>query len=191
MVAVEAFNHTRGGSSRPAMTRFRSHGCPDARIVDLSAVFVVIAAVHAASGEVDADVGALKSLNPWSNLFAIPVHRLPGRCIGTAGEHGDVVAALLKITRQHLPHLSAAAGQHDAERAWAECPGFAHGLSVQRRGGSERRLLQWRWRITAEKASPAVGAVLVDDYENDHHKDQRRKRDDPGRLDDAVTTYAG
>ena len=66
-------------------------------------------------------------------LLAVPVHGLPGRGIGSAGQHGDVVAALLKVARQHLAYLSAAAGQDDAQRAyergWVGC----HGLSSESR----------------------------------------------------------
>ena len=36
--------------------------------------------------------------------------------VRTAGEHGDVMAALLKEVRQHAAHLAAAAGHDDAQR---------------------------------------------------------------------------
>ena len=92
-------------------------GGSNARIVDFAAVFLVVAAVHAASGKVDADVSAFKGFNPCARIRAIPVHGLPGRGVGRAGEHGDVVAGELKMAREHLPHVSTAAGQNDAKGA--------------------------------------------------------------------------
>ena len=89
----------------------------DARVVDGAAIGRGVAAVDAAAGKVDADVGAFKVFGPGADVFAIPMNRLPGRGVGAAGEHGDVVAALLKVARQDLAHLSAAAGQDDAQRA--------------------------------------------------------------------------
>ena len=97
----------------------------DARIVKLAAVAGRVAAVDAAAGEMDADVGAFERLNPGTKLNAVPIHRLPGRGIGPAREHRDVMAALLKEARQHAAHLAAAAGHDDAQRASSpslECP---------------------------------------------------------------------
>ncbi len=61
----------------------------------------VVAAVHAAPGQVDADVRAFERLGPRADLFAVPVNRLPGRGIRPAGQHCHMVAALLKEARQH------------------------------------------------------------------------------------------
>ena len=48
---------------------------------------------------------------------AIPVNGLPGSGVGAAREHGDVMAALLKIAREHLAHLAAAAGHNYTQPA--------------------------------------------------------------------------
>ena len=109
--------------------------CSNARIVDLAPILCRIPAIHAAPGQVDTDIRALKRLNPRPNLFAIPVHGLPGRSVGSARQHRHMVAALLKGTRQHLPHLSAAAGQHNAQRARTQCPWLTHAFSLQRCSG--------------------------------------------------------
>ena len=89
----------------------------DARVVDGFPVGVGVAAVDVAAGQVDADVGAFEVLGPGADMLAIPVHGLPGRSVGPAGEDGDVVAALLEVPREHLAHLAAAAGKHDAQGA--------------------------------------------------------------------------
>ena len=72
-------------------------------------------------------------------LLAVPVNRLPGRGVGTARQHGHMVAVLLKGARQHLAHLSAAAGQHDAQRTRAERLDFI--MDSGTAGGGERRTL--------------------------------------------------
>ena len=91
----------------------------DARIVELAAVARSVAAIDAAAGEMNADIGALERFHPWAESFSVPVHRGPGRGVRAAREHGDVMAALLKNPRQHPAHLAAAAGKHDAQRARA------------------------------------------------------------------------
>ena len=89
----------------------------------------VVAAVHATPGQVDANVRAFQVLDPWAGVLAIPVNGLPGRGIRAAGQHGHLMAPLLKISRQRLADLPAAAGQHNAQRVG----GYrVHGFSLQR-----------------------------------------------------------
>jgi hypothetical protein len=42
---------------------------------------------------------------------------LPGGGVGSAGEDGDVMAALLKVESEPLAHLPTAAGDYDAQAA--------------------------------------------------------------------------
>ena len=68
--------------------------------IDGFAIGGVVAAVHAASGEIDADVGAFEMLGPGAEVDAVPMDCLPGRGIGAAREDGDVVAAFLRNDAQ-------------------------------------------------------------------------------------------
>jgi hypothetical protein len=45
------------------------------------------------------------------------MNSLPWRGVGAASQNRDEVALLLKVARQHLAHLAAAAGKHNAQRA--------------------------------------------------------------------------
>jgi len=111
----------------------------------------VVAAVHGTSGEVDTNVGAFKSLDPWSNLFAVPVNGLPGRGVRASGEHRDMVSALLEMTRSIRPTCPLPPGitmrsrralsaqdrswiQRTASRRFAELPATAEGDLDNRRG---------------------------------------------------------
>ncbi len=105
----------------------------NARVVNLTPILRRVPAVHAAPGQVDADIRALQRLNPRPNLFAIPMHRLPGRRVGSARQHRHMVAALLEMPRQHLSHLSAAAGQHNAQPARTRYPRLTHAFSLSLR----------------------------------------------------------
>src|SRR5579862_3315397 len=87
----------------------------DAGIIKLAAIARCLAAVDTAAGEMDADVGALESLDPGTELNGVPMHRLPWRRVRTAREDGDVMAAVLKKLRQHAADLAAAAGNDDAQ----------------------------------------------------------------------------
>ena len=89
--------------------------CLDARVIDCQAVGRVVAAVDAATGKVDAHIGAFEMLSPWADVLAIPVNGVPGRCIRAARENGYVMPALLKETREHLAYLPAASGHDDAQ----------------------------------------------------------------------------
>src|ERR1700744_4164012 len=89
----------------------------DARIVDGLAIGGVIAAVDAASGEIDTDVGAFEMLGPVTKRCAVPMDGLPGRGVGAAGEYGDVMALLLEVLGEDMAELATAAGDDDAEEA--------------------------------------------------------------------------
>ena len=70
MVAVDALSQTLGGSARLAITLIEQARGVDARVVDGFAIAGVVAAVDAAPGQVDADVGAFEMLGPGADVLA-------------------------------------------------------------------------------------------------------------------------
>jgi hypothetical protein len=89
----------------------------DAGVVNVGAVALVVAAVDAATGQVDEGICAFKSLSPRALREPIPVDCLPGSGIGAASEDSDVVAGGLEVAGERLADLAAASGDNDAERA--------------------------------------------------------------------------
>ena len=88
----------------------------DAGVVDVDAVVGRVAAVDAATGEIDADVGAFEVLRPEAGCLRIPVDGLPLSGVRAAGENDDVMSALLEISPEHATNLAAASGNDNAQR---------------------------------------------------------------------------
>ena len=75
MVAVDALSQTFGGSARSGDDAIEQAGGVDARVVDGLAIGAMVAAVDAASGEIDADVGAFEVLGPGADALRHPSER--------------------------------------------------------------------------------------------------------------------
>ncbi len=104
--------------------------CADAGVVDGFSVGGGVAAVDAASGEIDADVGAFEVLGPVADVESIPVDSVVRRSVGEAREDSDVVPLFLEVGCEHAADLAAAAGEDDAQAGRAGGRNDLHGLRV-------------------------------------------------------------
>ena len=84
---------------------------------DLAPVRGVIAAVHAASGEVDDHVRAVDLRPPVAARRRIPRERFPRSRPRTPAEHDDLVTLAVKGAGEDGADLAGAAGDDDLHRA--------------------------------------------------------------------------
>jgi hypothetical protein len=86
---------------------------PYARIQNLPPVGFRIAAIDAASGEIDHHIGAIYFLHPRAVVAPIPHHCAPWRGLGMTRDYRDMVPAVVKVRREYGAYLASAAGDDD------------------------------------------------------------------------------
>src|SRR5262249_32397860 len=83
------------------------------RFEDGAAVGGGVAAIDAAAGEGDDDVGGVECDRPGAGRFAVPGESGPGRRAGAAGDDGGLMTALVEVTRDDPSNLPATAWDDD------------------------------------------------------------------------------
>jgi hypothetical protein len=86
----------------------------DAGVEDGAAIGGMVAAVHAAAGEVDADVAVFEFGDPGAGGEAVPGDDAPGCLMRAAAEEGDGVVVRVKVAGEDLAYLSGATGDDDS-----------------------------------------------------------------------------
>ena len=88
----------------------------DAGIEDGSAIGLVVTAVNAAAGEVDADVTVFEFGDPGALGDPVPWYDSPGRYLWSAADDCNVVAGSVKVAGEDLANLAGASGDDDLHR---------------------------------------------------------------------------
>ena len=144
-------------AARPARWPRRRRASSGPASPDRGAVGRRVAAVHAAAGQVDHDVGAVELGRPRSQRLAVPGDDASGGRRRPARQHDDIVAIGLKCPREQLPDLSRSARQHETH---ARCCAV-YRAHVTRFPARARRV-----------ARPDGGAALL----HDPHRGRHRRR---------------
>ncbi len=104
----------RAGQTSHGLTE--QTGGMNSGVLDRTAVGRRVAAIHAATGEIDKDVRALQMRGPITQACAVPAHDLPGRESNAACNHHNMLTLTMEMAGKQVSHLAAAAGKNDSKR---------------------------------------------------------------------------
>ncbi len=85
-------------------------------VLDRTTVGRRVAAIHAASGEIDEDVRALQMRGPVTQAGSIPMDDLPRCRLNAARNYHNMPTLTMEMAGKQVSHLAAAASKNDAKR---------------------------------------------------------------------------
>src|SRR5579871_542116 len=133
----------------------------DSRLINGATIGSVVAAIHAASGKVDAQIALFEVGNPVAWCDAVPDADAPGGWTSIPAQHRDRVPVRMEMTGQDLANLPAASGYDDSHEGRSLLHSSDSAISFKTEFLSRSKLCMYlrSTRISASRPRSGSGAA--------------------------------